>query len=186
MFSVLDTKLKKRVLTEGLNIYLKDNVQAWEMDSDGNYHPRSARRAKSSVPRRLCLRSWRLPRRPRFSRINSKLMRMPLSHATEIELKLRLSPECVARLQHNPLLKSLSVSSPVNRKKSTAFTMTLPILISSVMVLHYGCVAKGRRWIQTIKGGGSAIAGLHKREEWEARVLKAQPDITKIFESSFD
>src|SRR6185437_13592290 len=45
-FPVLDTKLKKRVLTEGLNIYLKDNVQAWEMDSDGNYHPRSARKSK--------------------------------------------------------------------------------------------------------------------------------------------
>jgi polyphosphate kinase len=45
-FPVLDTKLKKRVLTEGLNIYLKDNGQAWEMDSDGNYHPRSARKSK--------------------------------------------------------------------------------------------------------------------------------------------
>jgi polyphosphate kinase len=45
-FPILDTKLKKRVLVEGLNAYLKDNRQAWEMDSDGNYHLRSARGSK--------------------------------------------------------------------------------------------------------------------------------------------
>jgi polyphosphate kinase len=42
-FPVLDAKLKKRVLTEGLNVYLKDNQQAWEMDSEGNYRVRSAK-----------------------------------------------------------------------------------------------------------------------------------------------
>jgi polyphosphate kinase len=31
------------VLSEGLNVYLKDNQQAWEMDGEGNYHMRSAR-----------------------------------------------------------------------------------------------------------------------------------------------
>jgi polyphosphate kinase len=30
--------LKKRVIAEGLMIYLEDNTQAWEMDSDGVYH----------------------------------------------------------------------------------------------------------------------------------------------------
>jgi polyphosphate kinase len=42
-FPVLEAKLKKRVLAEGLNVYLKDNQQAWEMDSEGNYHVRSAK-----------------------------------------------------------------------------------------------------------------------------------------------
>ena len=37
-FPVLDPKLKRRVLLEGLKIYLDDNSQAWEMDSDGHYH----------------------------------------------------------------------------------------------------------------------------------------------------
>ncbi len=45
-FPVLDKKLKKRVLDEGLKIYLLDNLQAWDMDSDGSYKrklaPRSA------------------------------------------------------------------------------------------------------------------------------------------------
>ena len=34
-FPVLDKKLKKRVINEGLKIYLQDNCQAWDMDSDG-------------------------------------------------------------------------------------------------------------------------------------------------------
>ncbi len=36
-FPLLDAKLKKRVIEEGLKKYLADNVQAWEMRSDGHY-----------------------------------------------------------------------------------------------------------------------------------------------------
>jgi polyphosphate kinase len=36
-FPILDAKLKKRVIDEGLSIYLADNVQAWEMHADGHY-----------------------------------------------------------------------------------------------------------------------------------------------------
>jgi len=36
-FPVLDEKLKKRVIEEGLKPYLADNVQAWEMHPDGRY-----------------------------------------------------------------------------------------------------------------------------------------------------
>ena len=39
-FPVLDRKLRKRVIQEGLKSYLEDNVQAWEMDADGKYHRR--------------------------------------------------------------------------------------------------------------------------------------------------
>jgi polyphosphate kinase len=45
-FPVLDKKLKKRVITEGLKVYLQDNRQAWEMDGDGHYRRKPARRAK--------------------------------------------------------------------------------------------------------------------------------------------
>jgi polyphosphate kinase len=34
---VLDPKLKKRVVEEGLKKYLEDNTQAWDMDADGHY-----------------------------------------------------------------------------------------------------------------------------------------------------
>ena len=46
-FPVLNSRLKKRVLTEGLNPYLKDNSQSWEMDSDGDYHFRTTRSSKN-------------------------------------------------------------------------------------------------------------------------------------------
>ena len=36
-FPVLDPKLKRRVIAEGLKRYLEDNSQAWEMDADGRY-----------------------------------------------------------------------------------------------------------------------------------------------------
>jgi polyphosphate kinase len=43
-FPVLDKKLKKRVIAEGLKIYLKDNCQAWEMDGEGHYRLKKVRR----------------------------------------------------------------------------------------------------------------------------------------------
>jgi len=44
-FPVLDKKLKKRVIDEGLKIYLQDNSQAWDMDSEGQYRHKQLRRA---------------------------------------------------------------------------------------------------------------------------------------------
>ncbi len=45
-FPILDKKLKRRVIAEGLLIYLADNQQSWEMDSDGSYHQRRSTRGK--------------------------------------------------------------------------------------------------------------------------------------------
>jgi polyphosphate kinase len=42
-FPVLDRNLKRRILAEGLNPYLKDNSNAWELDPDGHYSRRKAR-----------------------------------------------------------------------------------------------------------------------------------------------
>ena len=47
-FPILDKKLKRRVINEGLQIYLTDNQQSWEMDANGSYH---ARRSSRSKPR---------------------------------------------------------------------------------------------------------------------------------------
>ena len=46
-FPVLNPKLKKRVIAEGLKPYLRDNVQAWDMQSDGSFRRRKARGAKA-------------------------------------------------------------------------------------------------------------------------------------------
>ncbi|GGX31091.1 polyphosphate kinase [Undibacterium squillarum] len=42
-FPVLDKALKKRVISEGLDPYLKDNTNAWVLDSEGNYERRKPR-----------------------------------------------------------------------------------------------------------------------------------------------
>ncbi len=42
-FPVLDKTLKKRVMQEGLQPYLKDNLNSWELDADGSYHRRRPR-----------------------------------------------------------------------------------------------------------------------------------------------
>ena len=45
-FPVTDPRLKKRVINEGLKPYLRDNLQAWEMDASGDFKRRTPRRAK--------------------------------------------------------------------------------------------------------------------------------------------
>jgi polyphosphate kinase len=43
-FPLLDDNVKKRVIREGLEPYLKDNLNAWEMQPDASYRRRMARR----------------------------------------------------------------------------------------------------------------------------------------------
>ncbi len=57
-FPVLDKKLKKRVIDEGLKAYMQDNFQAWEMNSDGHYRAKTPGRyvlkcAQSSLLQQL-------------------------------------------------------------------------------------------------------------------------------------
>ena len=42
-FPILDKALKRRVIAEGLNPYLKDNTNAWELEPNGHYQRRKAR-----------------------------------------------------------------------------------------------------------------------------------------------
>jgi len=55
-FPVLDKKLKKRVIDEGLKVYLQDNRQAWDMDGEGHYRRKSTRRAKPKCAQSELLR----------------------------------------------------------------------------------------------------------------------------------
>jgi polyphosphate kinase len=54
-FPILDNKLKKRVIEEGLKIYLLDNCQAWNMDADGHYSRKTLRRAAPKSAQTLLL-----------------------------------------------------------------------------------------------------------------------------------
>lgn len=104
---------------------------------------------------------------------------MPL----EIELKLRLSPEDVVRLRHNPLLASLTVSRPATRKLLTAYYDTPDLYLQKhQMALRLRHI--GKKWIQSIKGEGNAALGLHRRHEWESIVPTGQPDFSQITDPS--
>jgi len=54
-FPILDKKLKKRVIDEGLKAYLHDNHQAWIMDSDGHYKLNTSRRGAPKCAQLLLL-----------------------------------------------------------------------------------------------------------------------------------
>jgi polyphosphate kinase len=60
-FPLLDEKLKKRVLDEGLKTYLKDNVQAWEMDCNGFWHRKTPGRGAATCAQSLLLQELGLP-----------------------------------------------------------------------------------------------------------------------------
>jgi len=46
-FPVLEPKLKRRVIKEGLRGYLADNCMAWDMDNEGNYRIKPSRRVRT-------------------------------------------------------------------------------------------------------------------------------------------
>ena len=46
-FPLLDDKLRRRVIKEGLKPYLADNTQAWDMDGDGVYHRKATKRRRA-------------------------------------------------------------------------------------------------------------------------------------------
>jgi polyphosphate kinase len=48
-FPVLEPRLKRRVLKEGLKPYLADNCQAWEMSAGGEYRIKATRRGRISA-----------------------------------------------------------------------------------------------------------------------------------------
>ncbi|HMV18215.1 MAG TPA: polyphosphate kinase 1 [Zoogloea sp.] len=51
-FPILDPRVKRRVVKEGLRPYLGDNCQAWELDQDNHYrrkNPRTSRRAAQEL-----------------------------------------------------------------------------------------------------------------------------------------
>ena len=54
-FPVLDKQLKKRVMQEGLQIYLKDNLNAWELAPDGQYHRKKLRPSQAPFSAQLHL-----------------------------------------------------------------------------------------------------------------------------------
>lgn len=89
--------------------------------------------------------------------------------AVETELKLRISPNHMARLKRHPLLRTLTSGRPQNRRLYNVYFDTPErYLQQHAMALRLR--RSGRQWLQTLKGGGGVQAGLHQRNEWETPV----------------
>ena len=86
--------------------------------------------------------------------------------AMEIELKLRLPPSALAALRADPLLAKLRTT----RKQLDNIYFDTPQRTLELARIGLRLRRDGRRWLQTVKGGGNSHAGLHQREEIEFAV----------------
>ena len=97
--------------------------------------------------------------------------------AVETELKLRIAPEQLVRLKRHPLLREHQVTPPVARRLHNIYYDTPKLeLHKAEMALRLR--RAGRQWLQTLKGGGSVQAGMHRRNEWEVPVSRAALDFS--------
>lgn len=102
-----------------------------------------------------------------------------MGNPTEVELKLLIDPADIAKLRRHPLLETQCPAGPMTRKLlSTYFDTDDLALKNNGVALRMR--RDGRKWIQTVKAGGSVQLGLHQRPEWEAPVAGNAPDFTKI------
>jgi len=99
--------------------------------------------------------------------------------ATETELKLRISPEHMARLKRHSFLRSLSIKPAITRKLYSVYFDTPSLKLHHArMALRLRRV--GKQWLQTLKGGGGVQAGLHLRNEWETPVAGEKLDFAAL------
>jgi len=96
---------------------------------------------------------------------------------SEIELKLSFPSAVLRRLGAHRLVKG--GARPVTRKLHTVYYDT-----PSLDLWRRGVALRvrraGRRWVQTVKGGGSVRGGLHQRTEIESEIAGPQPDLARI------
>lgn len=97
----------------------------------------------------------------------------------EIELKLLLRPQDAATLRALPLLHQYAAGPARELQMTDTYFDT-----ARHQLKQSGAGLRVRRigddYIQTLKAGGDASAGLHRRYEWESRVPTAEPDIAAL------
>ncbi len=95
----------------------------------------------------------------------------------ETELKLLVPVESARRLASHRLLKG--PGQPRRMKLHSVYYDT-PALDLWRQGIALRLRRQGRRWVQTVKGGGTARGGLHQRVEDESEVTGPAPDFSRI------
>ncbi|MDA8382721.1 MAG: CHAD domain-containing protein [Betaproteobacteria bacterium] len=97
---------------------------------------------------------------------------------TEIELKLAIDPADATKLRHQAWLRARA-GKPMRRKISTTYLDTPDdALKARGIALRVRRTSRG--WVQTLKGAGEVLAGLHERAEWEVPIPNGEPDFGRI------
>jgi triphosphatase len=104
--------------------------------------------------------------------------------ATEVELKLLVAPEDLARVEHHPALRELRPWGSRTERLATTYYDT------PEFDLARGGVAlrvrrNGEQWIQTLKADGEAAAGLHSRDEIEWPLTAGEIDLEVLDQTPY-
>jgi triphosphatase len=97
----------------------------------------------------------------------------------EIELKLLIRPQDAASLRELPLLHQYAAGAAHELHMSdTYFDTARHQLKDAGAGLRVRRI--GDKFVQTLKAGGDANAGLHRRYEWESTVASDRPDLAAL------
>jgi inorganic triphosphatase YgiF len=99
--------------------------------------------------------------------------------AEEVELKLTASAEVLAAVRAHPAVSAIARGrAKTTRMVSTYYDTPDHALAAAGVALRVRHA--GSRWLQTVKGAGSAAAGLHRRAEFEWPLTAPRLDPEKL------
>jgi inorganic triphosphatase YgiF len=94
----------------------------------------------------------------------------------EAEIKLAIGAASAAQIKKLPVLRDHAASRPQDREHVDRYFDS-----ADFVLWQHGFALRvrsaGGKHVQTLKGGGSALAGLHQRTELEAEIDAEQPDL---------
>jgi inorganic triphosphatase YgiF len=103
-------------------------------------------------------------------------MQYPEENKMECEIKLAIDAASASRIKKLPALRTGALSKPEEREHVDRYFDS-----AGFDLWRHGFALRvrssGGRHLQTLKGGGSALAGLHRRIELEAEIEGEAPDL---------